>query len=123
MGSPVFSALGRWLVQCWKFIDSARKVTLNLLLLFVAIALIVVVVKRIPPSLQESTALVLDLKGKIVEQEAGGLRALALAQASGEEPQNTQLRDVLAVIDGAAKDAKIARIVLILDDLRGGGLP
>lgn len=123
MASPLFSTLGRWFGRFWNLLDSARKVVLNLLLLFVVIALVVVAVKWGPPTLQESTALALDLKGKIVEQHASGLRDVALAQAAGEETQNTQLRDVLAAIDAAAKDEKIARIVLILDDLQGGGLP
>jgi protease-4 len=123
MAYPLFSIVGRWLRRFWRFVDSARKVALNLLLLLVVIGLVVIAVKRGPPNLQENTALVLDLKGKIVEQRTGAFRDVAFAQAAGEEAQETQLRDVLAVIDAAAKDAKIARIVLILDDLQGGGLP
>ncbi len=123
MAYPLFSTLGRWFRRFWSFLDSTRKAVLNLLLLLIVVGLVVAVVKRGPPDLQENTALVLDLKGDIVEQNAGAFRDVAFAQATGEEAQQTQLRDVLAVIDAAAKDAKIARMVLVLDDLQGGGLP
>ncbi len=87
------------------------------------IALVVAAIKRGPSAIEESTALVLDLKGTIVEQRAGGLRETALGMATGQDDPNTQLRDVIAVLDAAAKDAKIARAVLMLDDLNGAGLP
>ena len=123
MASRFLSTVHRWFGRFWRFLDATRRVALNLLLLFVVIGLVVVAVRWGPSELQENTALVLDLKGRIVEQHAGGLREVALAQATGEEASNTRLRDVLAVIDAAAKDAKVARIVLVLDDLQGGGLP
>lgn len=123
MAYPLLSTLGRWFRRFWSFLDSTRKAVLNLLLLLVVVGLVVAAVKRGPPNLQENTALVLDLKGNIVEQNAGAFRDVAFAQATGEEAQQTQLRDVLAVIDAAAKDAKIARMVLVLDDLQDAGLP
>jgi len=118
-----FAPVARWLAKFWSMVDSTRRVVLNLLFLAVVIALVIAVAKRGPPALEEETALVLDLKGTIVEQHAAGLRARALAQATGQEARNTQLRDVLAVLDAAANDPKIARVVLMLDDLQGAGLP
>jgi protease-4 len=94
-----------------------------LLFAAVVVALLIAVAKRGPPALEEQTALVLDLKGMIVEQRAAGLRNMTLAQATGQEARNPQLRDVLAVLDAAAKDPKIVRVVLMLDDLQGAGLP
>lgn len=123
MAFRFLSTARRWFGRFWRFLDATRRAALNLLLLFVVIGLVVVAVRWGPPELQENTALVLDLKGRIVEQHAGGLRDAALAQASGDDTQNTRLRDVLGAIDAATKDPKIARIVLVLDDLQGGGLP
>ena len=123
MASSRFAAVARWLGKFWRLLDSTRRVVLNLVLLAVVAALVVVAVKRIPSALEEKTALVLDLKGAIVEQHASGLRQMALAQASSEPAQNTQLRDVLAVLDAAAKEPGIDRAVLMLDDMRGTGLP
>ena len=118
-----FAPVARWLAKFWNLLDSTRRAVLNLLLVALLVALVIVVAKRGPPALEEETALVLDLKGTIVEQRAAGLRNIALAQATGEEGQNTQLRDVLAVLDAAAKDPKIVRAVLMLDDLHEAGLP
>src|SRR5258706_3613161 len=123
MFTPRLAPVGRWLAKSWRLLDSTRRVVLNLLFAAVVVALVIAAVKRGPPALEEQTALVLDLKGTIVEQRAAGLRNMALAQASGQEAQNTQLRDVLAVLDAAAKDPKIARGVLLLDDLHEAGLP
>lgn len=118
-----FASVRRWFGKFWSLVDSTRRVVLNLVFLLLIAALVFAVAKRGPPSLEENTALVLDLKGSIVEQRAGGLRDIALARARGEDAHGAQLRDVLAVLDAAAKDPKIARVVLMLDDLQSAGLP
>ncbi len=118
-----FAPVVRWLTKLWSLLDSTRRVVLNLLFLGVVVALVIAVAKRGPPGLEERTALVLDLKGTIVEQRSAGLHNVALAKAIGQERQDTQLRDVLAVLDAAAKDPKIVHVVLMLDDLQGAGLP
>ena len=65
----------------------------------------------------------LGLDGSIAEQRAGNLRSTALDQLRGETtPQKMQLRDILAVLDTAAKDEKIVSAVLILDELDATGL-
>ena len=76
-----------------------------------------------PQPLADKTALVLALDGSIAEQRAGNLRSTALDQLRGETtPQKMQLRDILAVLDTAAKDEKIVSAVLILDELDATGL-
>ena len=50
-----------------------------------------------------------------------GLAALTRQIDDDDEPE-TQLRDVVNVIDAAAKDPKIVRVLLLTDDLRSGGL-
>ena len=107
----------------WRFVDVSRRVVLNLIFLLI-LALVVVALTRSGPSpLFEKTALVLNLDGSISEQRTGNLRSTALDQLrGGETPQKLQLRDVLAVLDTAAKDDKIASVVLILDELDATGL-
>ncbi len=75
-----------------------------------------------PPALLDRTALVLDLKGPLREQAAGGLRDSVLAQLGGESPDQVRLRDVLAALDHAQRDPKITRVLLKLDDFGGAGL-
>jgi len=118
-----FASVARWLGKFWSLLDATRRVVLNLLFVAVVVVLLIAVAKRGPPRLEEGTALVLDLKGTIVEQRAAGLRKIALARVPGQEADEIQLRDVLAVLDAAAKDPRIVRVVLMLDDLQGAGLP
>ena len=65
--------------------------------------------------------LVLNLRGPLVEQFSGRWRDAALDRVRGEQAQQVQLRDVLAVLDAAAKDARITQLLLVLDDFRGAG--
>ncbi|MEO8385427.1 MAG: signal peptide peptidase SppA [Betaproteobacteria bacterium] len=105
----------------WSFLDASRRVTFNLIFLFVLIVIVVAIVKS-SPKIEEKTALVLDLKGPLVEQRAAGSAGLFLSDLQGGGNSQTQLRDVLAVLEAAAKDARIERVVLILDEFGGGGL-
>jgi protease-4 len=65
---------------------------------------------------------VLDPKGAIVEQYTIDPAQRALGNLAGEPPKEVQLRDLLRVIDAAAKDPRIERIALIPDEIGGAGL-
>jgi protease-4 len=123
MSSSALALARRWFAKLWWLLDSSRRVVLNLLFLLLIAALVFALAKRGPPAVGEKTALVLDLKGPIVEQRSNALSEIAFAQARKEEAHSTQLRDVLAVLDAASKDPRIVRVVLMLDDLRDAGLP
>ena len=116
------SLLRRGLAGVWWFIDAARRTALNLLFLLLIALLLVALFRRESPVMQDNTALVLDLKGPLVEEQSGGVRDNALAQLRGNSIQSTRLRDVLAVLEAAATDPQIARVVLMLDDFQGAGL-
>ncbi len=73
------------------------------------------------PTLETKTALVLAPKGAIVEQHSGSPADRALSKALGEEVLETQLRDILRAIDGAARDTHIDRIVIVPDALASIG--
>ena len=123
MATSLLSSTRSFLANLWGFVDAARRTVLNLLFLLIVVVLVVAAIRSGPPALSEKTTLVLALQGPLVEQRGGSVRDNALAQARGEAMQSAQLRDVLAVLDAAAKDPKIVRVLLQLDDLRGGGLP
>ncbi len=108
----------------WRVLDATRRTLLNLLLLALLVAAAWALLRSGAPSLHAKTALVLDFKGKLVEQRAGvSLRNQVLGQAQGQGSEQTRLRDVLAVLDAAAKDDKISHALLMLDDMDGAGLP
>lgn len=105
----------------WSIVDTSRRVVFNLIFLFI-LAVIIAAIFKGGVRVDDKTALVLDLKGQLVEQRSGGPRDRIMSEVQGGASAQTQLRDVLAVLDAATKDAKIARVVLILDEFGGGGL-
>jgi protease-4 len=115
----LFGAL-RWL---WWLLDASRRALLNLLLLLVLVGCVWLFVRGGPPPLQDKTALILAPQGPIREQFSGSLRDNALRQARGQTVAQTRLRDIVTALDAAATDPKIARVVLVLDDFAGAGLP
>lgn len=123
MSRSLFSYVRSAFAFCWRLLDAGRRTVLNLLFL----ALLIVVAYAIfggggVKPLGAKTTLVLDLKGQLVEQGGNSARAALMAGlAGGENRKVVQLRDVLAVLDAAAKDANIGAAVLLIDELGGGG--
>jgi protease-4 len=72
--------------------------------------------------LQDRTALVLDPKGRVVEQFTSAPVQRAFASAFGDRVREVQLRDILQVIDTATKDTRIERLVLVPDEIEGAGM-
>ncbi len=123
MSSSFLSSVGRALRGSWRALDAGRRALLNLLLLALIVAGVWAAFKAGPPAIKPRTALVLDLAGPVVEQRAGSLRAGLLKQLRGEDDGATRLRDVIAVLDAAAKDEHVPHALLMLDDFAGAGLP
>lgn len=73
-------------------------------------------------SLDDHTVLVIDLKGVLVEETPGGLREKVLSGIQGNASQTVRLRDVVMTLELAAKDKRIEKVLLKLDDFQGGGL-
>jgi protease-4 len=121
--ATISSSLGRALRGLWWLLDAGRRALMNLLLLGLLVLLVWALLRGGAPALQPKTALVLDLSGRIAEQRAGATRDTALEQLRGRGEAQQRLRDVLAVLDAAAKDEKISHALLMLDDLSGAGLP
>lgn len=107
----------------WGLVTGLRRAVVNLLFLALLGGLLWLWLKPGPPPLQDKTALVLDIAGPITEQKAGDPRDSALGALQGEEPSGARLRDVVAVLDAAATDPKIAHLLLRLDNLGPAGLP
>lgn len=117
----------RWIGQgfrfLWRALDFSRQVFFNLLILLVLIGVIAGMLTGGAKKLDDKTALILDLKGTLVEQHSGNAREALLAEAQGNAKKTTQLRDILSVLESAARDNKINSAVLLLDDMGGAGLP
>lgn len=112
----------RTLGGLWWLLDATRRLLFNLL--FLALIIIIAIAwfgGSRKPVLEEMTALVLNLRGDLVEQYSGSSSEVLLAETLGQQRRETRVRDVLEALEGAAKDPKIVRAVLVLDDLSGGG--
>ncbi|PVE41940.1 signal peptide peptidase SppA [Limnohabitans planktonicus] len=73
-------------------------------------------------AIADHTVLVLDLKGALVEESAGGLRDKVLGELQGESTDSVRLRDLQRALALAAKDPRIDRVLLKLDGFKGGGM-
>ncbi|MFM7293405.1 MAG: signal peptide peptidase SppA [Burkholderiales bacterium] len=111
------------IARIWGAIDSTRRFFFNAVFLVIAVAIIVAWLSPSGVRVQEKTALVLNLDGPIVEQRAGGAREkLAGGLVGDDNNAPVQLRDIITVLDAAAKDPKIERVLLQLDQFPGAGL-
>jgi len=118
----LLSSVRRGVGAFWRALDTGRRFVLNLLFLLILLALLYAIFGGGAKPLQSKTMLVLDLKGQLVEQSSASVReALASSVRGSEARKQVQLRDVLSVLEAAAKDDNIGGAVLLLDDLEGGG--
>lgn len=122
MLSSFLASLGRFFSTLWWLVEIGRRTVLNLVFLALLLLLVYGLVSRGPARLEDKTALVLNLSGKLVEQYTSSARDNALSQLRGKQANETQLRDVLSGLEMAAKDEKISSLVLVLDDFQGAGL-
>jgi protease-4 len=120
------STLRRGIGAIWHGVDASRRFVLklifNTIFLIIVIAFLWSIFSGGLKPLQPKTALVLDLKGELVEEKAGSVRDSLMAGLSGNARHAIQLRDVLTALDAAAKDQNISSVVLMLDEMDGGGL-
>jgi protease-4 len=107
----------------WAAVDFSRRFVVNLLfLLIVGLVLFVWLSSDKPPRLSPDTALVLNIQGDVVEEYTVGAQEAAIAEALGRDRFETRVRDILAALDGAARDPQITRVVLVLDEMGSAGL-
>ena len=106
----------------WNGLDFTRRLVVNLVFLLILVLVISSMFGGGDKALKEKTTLVLAPKGEIVEQYSGSPADVALSKALGEEVPQTQLRDILKVLEEAAKDDNITQVLLKLDSFGGAGV-
>ena len=115
-------ALGAFLRGLLYALDGVRKV-LHLVLLLIIFGALLVASHTTLPIIPGSAALELAPLGRIVEEETGDPLDRALADITGDDRQETRLRDLIDVVDHARDDERIRALVLNLDGLDRAGLP
>lgn len=116
------SSLRRGFGMFWRAIDATRRTVLNVLFLLILIILLSAIFGGGAKPIGAKTVLVLDMKGDLVEQHAGNVRDAIVSNMRGDAQRSMQLRDVLTVLDAAAKDKNVGSVLLMLDDLDSAGL-
>jgi protease-4 len=115
----MFSFIFRSLRHVWSFIDGARRVVTNLVLLLIVVAIIVAIAHPGPTVPKGGAALLVRPAGTLVEQAT---LPPFLSVFSDEQQKETSLPDLLEAIRAARDDARIKLLVLETDDLNAGGL-
>lgn len=112
----------RVLVGIWNTINFTRQLLFNLVFLLICfIVLAAIFASPGVQPLQDKTALVLPMHGKLVEQFGSAPVERILNQAMGEGAAEIQLRDLLKAIEAAKDDSRIDRIVLVTDGFDATG--
>ena len=104
--------------RAWKLLVAVKD-GLVLLLLLIFFGALAAALSARPGKSVAPGALVLDLKGSIVEQPAPVSPQLALT--GGTQAHEYRLRDIVAALDAAVDDARVKAVVLDLDGFTGGG--
>ena len=118
-----------FLVGVGKFINFANTFVFNLfMLLFLVLLLGLISLGRTATTnrgfqpMQDKTALVMDLDGRLVEQYTSSPLKRAFAEASNsDEDRELQLRDLTRALKLAKDDANIQRVVLLTDGFGASG--
>jgi len=109
----------RLLRSIWDAVNFTRRLVFNLVFLLILLVLFASFF-RAQPRIDPRTALVLDVRGVVVEQYSTDPIQRVLADLGGEGNREVLLRDVLRTIDTAAGDKRIERIVLVPDQIGAG---
>jgi len=118
-----------FLVGIGKFINFANTLVFNLVMLVLLLVLFALVKagmsaadESVASAPKEKTALVMDLKGTLVEQYTSAPLERAIAQASSsDDGREFQLRDLLKALQVAKEDPNIQRVVLLTDGFSVAG--
>lgn len=123
MSSSPYEPKRSLIARIWGAVDSTRRFLFNAIFLLIVIGILVLLLSPSGLTLKDKTALVMNFDGRIVEQKSGNARdKLMESVGGGDSDGQIQLRDIIAVLDAAAKDSKIDRVVVLVDDFPGAGL-
>jgi protease-4 len=125
--TPRRDPVARFFVGLWDTMNFTRRLILNilffgLLILFLLLFLAAIASGDRTAPLLDHTALVIAPEGELVEQYKTDPLMRQLAAAVGDKVGEVQLRDLLRALESAGDDKRIDRVVLRLDEMRGGGM-
>ncbi len=124
---PQRGPIASFFVGLWNAMNFTRRLILNLLFFFLLFVFLLIMFAVIVgggqgANLADRTTLLLKPEGQLVEQDSRDAFSRALASASRDSRSaQIQVRDLIGAIDAAAKDKRIERVLLDVDNLQPGG--
>lgn len=105
-----------------KLITALRLILVNVLFLVLILVIVVIISSSELPKVPEKGALVLDIKGTLVDQKRFTDPFVSLMGDADPRQQETLLQDVIDAIEHAKNDQRITLLVLSLDQMVYGGI-
>lgn len=117
------SWLRRGWAALWRGLATARLWSLNLLSLAVLVGLLAAAFAAMQPAVAPGSVLVLSPQGRMTEEAATPEGAELLMRVADGDGPGIRLRDWVEALEHAARDERISRVLLLLDEFEGAGLP
>ncbi len=113
----------RFIKGLWNAITAAKNAAGNIVFLLLILLLVFAIFYSDRPGIPDSTALVLDPTGIIVDQKRA-IDPLSefLSGYEEKEDSETLLRDILEALDTATTDDRVKSLVLDLHHFRGASM-
>lgn len=114
-------------VGIWNGLNFSRRLVLNILFVIIVVLVIVGISNSgsDKPSVAKNSALILNLTGNLVIQKTWvdpAEKFISEALGQGQDAPEILVKDLVNVIENAAKDKRINTIILELDRFGGGGM-
>lgn len=106
----------------WRGLSWLRTALLNIITLIILIAVVMAIFAPREAPLPDKAPLLLSPSGILVDQYSYTSPTARLMNVGNEGPMETLVQDVVDTIDHAAHDDRITGLLLLLDNLDGGGL-
>lgn len=113
--------IGRGLKRAWTISNAIRVALINLIFIALVVALVVWLFRHDGPEFADKNALVIEVKGTLVDQLSGNGPSVP-SLLTGGPSEETLLRDVVETIERGADDERIDVLVLDLSEMKSAGV-
>ena len=105
----------------WRAVTTLRMAVFNVIFLLILIGIIAAIFSGDDTEIEEGTTLIINPKGVVVEQSTRSPVDDILDEISGQSEPQTELRDLIAVLEEAKDDDRIAQVLVSTDGFAGMG--
>ena len=115
------SFIGKFFSTIWVGLDAIRRGLGNLLILIILGLILAAVFSRQDIEIESGSALVLDVRGPLVQEKSLVPNFLGFLTNPMSQNQQTSVRDIVESLKAAKNDERIAGVVLDLNQMGGAG--